>query len=391
MCELFEVFGPIVNVEVPFQVLVQLATSSAKPVSKYAALRVMNRIASKQPNLVAVCQSELETLITDMNRSVASLAISTLLKTCNEDSVQKLLKQISHYLPDLGLDFKIETIQSTALLYHRLPQKADVLLKFLTDCLKDDGSLQFRECVVDTIMEICPSQRELALMILAEHIEDCEHASIQTKIINFLAEEGPKAKNPSTYIRFIYNRVNLEKAVIRASAVSALAAFAHQVPGLRKSIIILLQKCLTDSDDEVRERAFFFINLLKTKGDETFLHDEALYNDNDGLPADPSSLEDQAEEKDEISNFMFDSDAVIDVDALEAFVNQRKETLVASEEPLHIDLSSMVVSKKAARKPNAIKQQMEVEEQQELKPGQQSQSANSQGSGSSQGQQPKRS
>jgi coatomer protein complex subunit gamma len=67
--------------------------------------------------LVGICQSELEGLITDMNRSVASLAISTLLKTCNEDSVQKLLKQISHYLPDLGIDFKIETIQSTSLLY----------------------------------------------------------------------------------------------------------------------------------------------------------------------------------------------------------------------------------------------------------------------------------
>jgi coatomer protein complex subunit gamma len=106
------------------------------------------------------------------------------------------------------------------------------------------------------------------LIILAEHIEDCEHAHIQTKILNFLAEEGPKAKNPSTYIRFIYNRVNLEKAVIRAAAVSALAAFAHKVPSLRKSIIILLQKCLTDSDDEVRERAFFYLNLLSQKGDE---------------------------------------------------------------------------------------------------------------------------
>jgi len=92
-----------------------------------------------------------------MNRSVASLAISTLLKTCNEDSVQKLLKQISHYLPDLGLDFKIETIQSTALLYHRLPHKADVLLKFLTDCLKEENNVLFRETVVDTIIEICPS------------------------------------------------------------------------------------------------------------------------------------------------------------------------------------------------------------------------------------------
>jgi coatomer protein complex subunit gamma len=55
-----------------------------------------------------------------------------------------------------------------------------------------------------------------------------------------LAEEGPKAKNPNTYIRFIYNRVNLEKAVIRASAVSALASFAHQVASLRKPIMLLL-------------------------------------------------------------------------------------------------------------------------------------------------------
>jgi coatomer protein complex subunit gamma len=89
--------------------------------------------------------------------------------------------------------------------------------------------------------------------------------------LNFLAEEGPKAKNPSTYIRFIYNRVNLEKAVIRAAAVSALSAFAHKVPALRKSIIILLQKCLTDSDDEVRERAFFYLNLLSQKGDEDII------------------------------------------------------------------------------------------------------------------------
>jgi hypothetical protein len=89
-----------------------------------------------------------------------------------------LLKQISHYLGDLGVDFKIEIIQSTGLLYHRLPNKADILLKFLTDCLKEEGNVQFRESVVDTIIEICPSQREQALMILAEHIEDCEHSHI---------------------------------------------------------------------------------------------------------------------------------------------------------------------------------------------------------------------
>jgi coatomer protein complex subunit gamma len=79
-------------VEVAFQVLVQLAQNGGKPVYKFAALRVMNKIAALQPRLISLCQSELDTLITDPNRSIASLAISTLLKTCNEDQVQKLLK-----------------------------------------------------------------------------------------------------------------------------------------------------------------------------------------------------------------------------------------------------------------------------------------------------------
>lgn len=98
-------------------------------------------MAGKQPRLVSLCQSELDILITDPNRSVASLAISTLLKTCNEDQVGKLLKQINAYLPELGLEFKIETIQSTKLLYSRMPHKSSVLLKFLADCLKDDPNL----------------------------------------------------------------------------------------------------------------------------------------------------------------------------------------------------------------------------------------------------------
>ena len=77
---------------------------------KFAAVRVINKVAGKQPRLVTLCQSELDIMITDPNRSVASLAINTLLKTCNEDQVGKLLKQINTYLPELGLEFKIETI-----------------------------------------------------------------------------------------------------------------------------------------------------------------------------------------------------------------------------------------------------------------------------------------
>jgi len=149
-----------------------------------------------------------------------------------------------------------------------------------------------------------------------------------------LAREGPLAKNPSSYIRFIYNRVNLEKAVIRAAAVSALASYAHKVPSLRQSIVLLLRKCLNDSDDEVRERAFFYLSVL---------------GESEGISEEVSSLassNDQAQtELNDFRTVLFDQCETIDVDALEQFVMDQKDTLVAEDgQDFTVDISGMIMN-----------------------------------------------
>jgi coatomer subunit gamma len=73
----------------------------------------------------------------------------------------------------------------------------------------------------------------------------------------------------------------LERAVIRAAAVSALAAFANGVPSLKKSILHLLRKCLDDSDDEVRERAYFYIVLIEKDVQGTVLEEKLQIQDQD--------------------------------------------------------------------------------------------------------------
>ena len=45
------------------------------------------------PAAVTACNLDLENLITDSNRSIATLAITTLLKTGAESSVDRLMKQ----------------------------------------------------------------------------------------------------------------------------------------------------------------------------------------------------------------------------------------------------------------------------------------------------------
>lgn len=101
-------------------------------------------------------------------------------------------------------------------------------------------------------------------MHLCEFIEDCEFSNLAVRILHLLGSEGPKTAKPAKYIRYIYNRVVLENAIVRAAAVSALAKFGlgHTDSVVKASIKVLLARCLDDPEDEVRDRAALSLKLL---------------------------------------------------------------------------------------------------------------------------------
>ncbi|KAL4337687.1 hypothetical protein AHAS_Ahas12G0135100 [Arachis hypogaea] len=73
------------------------------------------------PMAVTNCNIDMESLISDQNRSIATLAITTLLKTGNESSVKGLIKQITNFMFDIADEFKIvvvEAIRSLCLKFH---------------------------------------------------------------------------------------------------------------------------------------------------------------------------------------------------------------------------------------------------------------------------------
>jgi coatomer protein complex subunit gamma len=70
----------------------QLFLSSGKPISRFAAVRTLNKIAQTHPVAVAVCNVDLEALISDSNRSIATLAITTLLRTGTSLAPRRLVQ-----------------------------------------------------------------------------------------------------------------------------------------------------------------------------------------------------------------------------------------------------------------------------------------------------------
>jgi coatomer protein complex subunit gamma len=120
------------------------------------------------------------------------------------------------------------------------------------------------------LIKFVPDSKEDALAHLCEFIEDCEFTKLAVRILHLIGIEGPKTAQPTKYIRYIYNRVVLENAIVRAAAVTALAKFGvgQKDPEVKSSVKVLLTRCLDDVDDEVRDRAALNLKLMGEEDDE---------------------------------------------------------------------------------------------------------------------------
>ena len=78
--------------------VLQIFLASPKPTFRFAAVKTLSKVAMNDPVAVSTCNLDLENLITDSNRSIATLAITTLLKTGSESSVDRLMTQISGFM-----------------------------------------------------------------------------------------------------------------------------------------------------------------------------------------------------------------------------------------------------------------------------------------------------
>ncbi|KAJ3097292.1 coatomer subunit gamma, partial [Physocladia obscura] len=242
----------------------QLMLVSHKPSLRFAAIRTLNKLALTHPASVAPCNLDMENLITDTNRSIATYAITTLLKTGNEASVDRLMKQITGFMSEISDDFKIIVVDAIRSLCLKFPAKQGVMINFLSNILRDEGGYEFKRSIIEAIFDIIyhiPESKEFALSHLCEFIEDCEFTKLAVRILHLLGIEGPKSATPSKFIRYIYNRIILENATVKAAAVSAMGHFAVEVVDLRARIRVLLTRALDDNDDEVRDRAALFLKI----------------------------------------------------------------------------------------------------------------------------------
>jgi coatomer protein complex subunit gamma len=132
----------------------QLFLTSPRAITKFAAIRILHNFASFKPDAVRSCNPDIESLISNTNRSIATFAITTLLKTGNESSVDRLMKQISGFMADITDEFKVTIVEAIRTLCLKFPSKQAGMLQFLSGILREEGGFEFKRSVVESMFDL---------------------------------------------------------------------------------------------------------------------------------------------------------------------------------------------------------------------------------------------
>lgn len=250
---------------------------SIKTVYRLAALKQINQTALKFPSSVANWNIGLEELIDDTNKTIAITAITTLLIIGSESKINSLIKKTEDVIMHSEDENKIVVVEAVKKLVLKSQNKSKEWIEFIASMLRYDSGFIFKQKVVKILVDLDKKLNDnkiskIILLNLCEFIEDCEFSNLTIEILYYIGFVGPLTDTPSTYIRFIYNRIVLETQHVRAAAVSALSKFSIvENEEVKKSIEIILTSCLTDHCDEVRDRALIGLQTIKDKNSRDLL------------------------------------------------------------------------------------------------------------------------
>ena len=101
----------------PAITVLQLFLSSSKPTLRFAAIRALNKVAMVHPLSVTSCNIDMESLISDQNRSIRRWPSRLSSKPRIRSSVDRLMKQITAFMSDIQVCYNLSLDDSGCRIY----------------------------------------------------------------------------------------------------------------------------------------------------------------------------------------------------------------------------------------------------------------------------------
>lgn len=236
---------------------------STSVILQFSAMRIISRLALRYPQKVSIANKEIEDLVSSDNRTVSMLAITALLKTGTEETVDRLVGLLPGIIHEMSDTFKKVAIETLESLSNSFESKRCIYINFLESALKQKGELEFKKYIIDVIGRAveCDDVRERILDLLCNYVEDSQYYQVTLDILGIFGRQIPRTKAPGKYVVHVLNRLILENGHVRAAALQCLYDISTVIPS--STVENVMKSCLNDQDEMIREISTFLLRNIE--------------------------------------------------------------------------------------------------------------------------------
>ncbi|CRH00385.1 AP-1 complex subunit beta, putative [Plasmodium relictum] len=238
---------------------------SAEPEIQYIALRNINLITQKLPNMLA---DKINMFFCKYNEPayVKMEKLDIIIRLVSDKNVDLVLYELKEYSTEVDVEFVKKSVRAIGSCAIKLPQSSEKCINILLDLIDTKINYVIQECIVviKDIFRKYPNKYESIITILCENLESLDESNAKASLIWIIGEYVERIDNADELIDSFLENFNDEPYNVQLQILTASVKLFLKCSKNTKDIIIKVLKLSTEESDnpDLRDRAYIYWRLL---------------------------------------------------------------------------------------------------------------------------------
>lgn len=238
---------------------------SAEPEIQYIALRNINLITQKLPNMLA---DKINMFFCKYNEPVyvKMEKLDIIIRLVSDKNIDLVLYELKEYSTEIDVEFVKKSVRAIGSCAIKLPHSSEKCINILLDLIDTKINYVIQECIVvmKDIFRKYPNKYESVISILCENLESLDEANAKASLIWIIGEYVERIENADELIESFLENFNDEPYNVQLQILTASVKLFLKCSKNTKDIITRALKMSTEESDnpDLRDRAYIYWRLL---------------------------------------------------------------------------------------------------------------------------------
>ena len=244
---------------------------SAEPEIQYVALRCINLVVQKSPEILS---HEVRVFFCKYNDPIYVKVekLDIMVRLANEENIDQVLLEFKEYAAEVDVDFVRRSVRAIGSCAVAIEAAAERCVNVLLDLIRTRGNYVVQESVVviKDIFRRYPNRYESVISTLCDCLESLDEAEARASMIWIVGEYAERIDNADELLEQFLESFPEEPAEVQLQLVTAAVKLFLKKPTERpQQLIQLVLTYATQETDnpDLRDRAFIYWRLLSSDPD----------------------------------------------------------------------------------------------------------------------------